>query len=82
MSTLTAPTKIRVFEYAPFWDVEITVVSGYMEDGEFVIEYCNHAGAEEVEMTAYEHTAYEREEMVKVCNKCDKSYNPLTGEWV
>lgn len=77
-------TPIKVIQYSPFWDEEITVMSGYHEeDGEFVLEYCNHAGATVEDMTAYEHTMYEREIGVKVCNKplCGKMYNELTGEW-
>lgn len=81
MNITTTPVRIHVIQQSPFWDEEITVVSGYQdEDGEFIVEHCNHAGAIEVELTAYEYTAFEHEEMVKVCDKCNKQY--VDGDWV
>lgn len=80
MNTITAPIHIRVIQQSPYWDQEITVVSGYLEDGEFIVEHCNHAGAEEITLTANEFTVWEREEMVRVCDKCNKQY--IDGEWI
>jgi len=82
MKTITPTrTSIRVIQLSPFWDEEITVVSGYYEeDGEFIVEDCNHAGAKEEQLTAHEFTAFETEEMVRVCDKCNKQY--VDGEWL
>lgn len=39
--------QIPVLNKSSYFEVPITVQFGYIEDdGEFVMEYCNHAGAE------------------------------------
>lgn len=70
---------ITVIEKAP-WKKFITVQSGYTEDdGEFVVEDCNHAGAEEQELWGgYDD---DNDYMVLVCDKCHKQFDPWDGSW-
>jgi uncharacterized membrane protein YcaP (DUF421 family) len=76
---MTTHIKVRSIG---FWDKPVTVQSGYMEDGEFILENCNHAGATEEWLTQDAGLDGEHEVKTLVCNKCDKQLNEWTGDWV
>lgn len=61
---------------------DISVQFGYMEDGEFVLEECNHNGCEQEE---FYDTFGEGEQLMRVlvCDKqnCKKQYNELDESW-
>lgn len=60
------------YEYAE----PVTVQVGYTEDGEFILDECDHAGATE-EMLDYGYASYEKCDWVDdemntlVCDKCE-----------
>jgi hypothetical protein len=80
MNAITAQLNVKGYSIAE----EVTVQIGYIEDGEFILEECNHAGAETQEFTDWtgygehitEHTAYGLE-----CDKANCKAVNLYGEW-
>lgn len=72
--------KINV-EYYPNAEA-VTVQSGFWENGEFIYETCNHAGAyeEEISHMAYDHIAEDVDfwkETIIVCDKCEEEIGNL-----
>lgn len=67
----------------------ITVYGGWFEGTDFLIDWCNHAGAEEVPDTAFQMDHDHNGEILmrtvytwaKVCDKCGASYDPRYGNW-
>lgn len=65
---------------------DITVQSGYTENGEFIVEECNHAGADaEKETTEYiDHEGNlltSQTEEILTCDKCGAYYDNSYGSW-
>ncbi len=60
-------------------DHDITVQTGYRENGEFVMESCNHGGAMTEELVS----AYDPSEVedALVCDKCGAIYDEAGGCW-
>ena len=57
----------------------ITVQSGYTEDGEFIMEFCNHDGKEQETITRNAGMDDEFDVDEIVCDKCGKTFD-LDGE--
>lgn len=75
---MTVNVKSDRYDYG----YDITVQTGYVEDGEFILEECNHAGATE-EMLDYGYASYELcdwvddERLTLVCDKDNCEYQEL-----
>lgn len=59
---------------------DITVRGGVFIDGIFDQDWCNHAGAEYLELTSDAGLDTEQTSSVLVCDKCEAQY--IHGEWV
>ena len=71
--------KIQVKQH---WDLgePVTVFGGYVEDGDFVEEWCNHAGAYKDEMPCS--CLGKCSCTILVCDHCGATCNLLLGEQV
>lgn len=71
---------IAVVDRNPIFGLPVTVQLGYMDDNQFVLEHCDHAGAEE-EQLDYGRGEDSDLRTEVVCNKCGMFYNDLDNEW-
>lgn len=80
--------KIEV-KYKPN-EQPITVYGGWFDKSGFLIDWCTHAGAEEVPDNGvqvrynYEKSDLEVNDVVswlKVCDKCNAYFDPIYGSW-
>lgn len=80
---MSHPIPVKTSSYPIAED--ITVQLGYVENGEFILEECNHAGAEVEQQTSISWN-YSREDIdeydedVLVCDKCG-AYKLSDGSW-
>lgn len=58
----------------------ITVRGGVFVDGIFDLDWCNHAGAQEEELTSDAGLDTERTQKVLVCDKCEAQ--KVGKEWI
>ena len=81
--------KINVNDLSDYEQPITVVTNGWYEDGELVIDECNHAGAEEEEVDCggLRHCAngdldwFDDWKNLLVCDKCNAVYNDLDGSW-
>lgn len=67
----------------------ITVYGGWLEDEDFLIDWCNHAGATEepekgMQVFVDSHGELDTRDVaswVKVCDKCKAWFDPMYGMW-
>lgn len=66
----------------------ITVYGGWIEDEDFLIDWCNHAGAEEkpdngiqVQYKDGDIDVVDVASWLKVCDKCHAYFDPRYGMW-
>lgn len=62
------------------WETPVSVQLGYWEDGEFIVEECNHASTEVKDYTFDQGGSFEHSSQVEVCTKNNCQAWRIIGE--